>query len=567
MKTKILTVIIGCLVLVAACKKDGNLYKIMGMDSSQLQSSESSVVLTKATSTAKVLALTWKRSELSPSDTSVGLPTSVPKENIEASASSDFSNVIKITPTDVTFAFTGLSLNTLGKNLGFTSGVSTPMYFRISSGLGINTTPFYSNVVTVNITCYSLDMTIASIYTAPFAKRADSGFKLYAPKSDGEYHGFTSAAAWSNWFLLEDDGTYWGNVGADGKEFNLSNDTSSFWNFWYPGQGGCYYTTVSTTNKEWTATYIPALTVSGDVAGTMTFDKAAVKWYVSFTTTADNKTLTVKCDNASLYNKTTSTVDLSAVAKTLGFIPNADSTLSIDWSSASAGNITISKAGDYTLTFYLANPKAWTYQLKSGKTVVVKPLSKKLYLPGIGDGSGSWTFKNYLTLISETDSTYDGVINVDSPWGYEMTLDSGEWVNVYKKGSADGTLAFKGASNIPAPTAGINLINGDLKHLTYRQVAINQIYVVGLNDVWDFTSVVLTKTSLGVYTGTATITKKSSYGIQILVEKDNWTSLFGGSFASLSYKGSNITDDQSLVLGTYAITVDLLNKTCSFVKQ
>jgi len=37
------------------------------------------------------------------------------------------------------------------------------MYFRIRTSLGINTTPYYSGVVTVNVTCYSIDMSIGFV--------------------------------------------------------------------------------------------------------------------------------------------------------------------------------------------------------------------------------------------------------------------------------------------------------------------------------------------------------------------------------------------------------------------
>jgi starch-binding outer membrane protein SusE/F len=655
MKTKILT-FIYCLALISACKKDGNLIKVTGLDSSNLLASETSIILTKETAPSSVLALTWSKSDLSISDASMSIPSTVPQEILEVSATVGFDSISQIIPQSNTYAFTGAALNTLGKNLKLKAGTSSPLYFRIRTSLGVNTKPYYSDVVIVNITCYSIDMTPGFILDS---KKVDTGFKLYSPKSDGEYYGFTGAGAWYNWFLLEGDGTTWGNLGVDGNAFVASNDASTFWNFWYPGQSGCYYTTLSRTNKEWTATYIPSLTVSGDISATMTFDKAAVKWFVSFTTTAANQTVKVNCSTASLYNKTTSTVDAVAVAKTIGFIPHSDSTLTIDWNSASAGNITFSKAGDYTLTFFLANPKTWTYQIKTGKTVIAKPLSKKLYLPGIGDGSGSWTFKDYLTLTSETDSTYDGVIKVDSPWGYNMALDSGEWTNVYKMGSTAGTLAFKGASNITPPSAGLYLIHADLKKLTYSYTAITSLSYAGLNDNWtlaamtatsapgvysssvtintkspwgcklymngswdyfyggangvlsykasgfrDDTTIVagtydlianitkntyvflgdvvyisginddwsegasmtLSKTSTGVYSGTINITKTSSWGMTIQLDK-NWKRFYGGSFNSLTYLGGNIKDDQSLAVGTYTVTVDFINNKCSFVAQ
>jgi hypothetical protein len=652
MKTKIITLITCSLVLFLSCEKDGNLISVSGLKSSELMSSESSVVLTKETSSSNVLAITWSKSDLTISDPSMKIPGSVPKEILEASASNNFENAAEITPQGNIYAFTGVSLNTLAKNLGFAAGESTPLYFRVRSALGSNTEPFYSNVITVNVTCFSIDMTIGFILDKD---QADTGFKLYAPNSNGEYHGFTGVSAWYNWFLLEGDGTIWGNLGVDGNAFVLSSSTDH-WNFWYPGQSGCFFTTLSTANEEWTATYIPALSISGDIEAAMTFDKQAVKWYASFTTTADNAIIKVTGENAKLYNVSTSTDDAAAITKSIGFIPNSDSTISFEWNSGSATNITISKAGDYTLSLMLSDPARWTFRVSPGKTVVVEPISKFLYLPGIDDGiSGSWTFDNYLKLLSEDDSTFAGSVLVNSLWGYQMGLTSGDWANVYKMGSTEGTLSFKNGSNITAPGPGLYLIQADLKNLTYSHTAItslsyaglnddwnmvamdetsvpgvyastvtinsvspwgcklylnggwdnfyggadgvldfkgtgivddatigtgtfdlisdirsnsyvflgNEVYIGGLNDVWDFTSVVLTKASTGVYTGTATITAPSTWGIKIYLDQ-SWNRFFGGSFTDMKYLGANITDDQGLAAGTYNVTVDFINNTCTF---
>jgi hypothetical protein len=292
--------------------------------------------------------------------------------------------------------------------------------------------------------------------------------------------------------------------------------------------------------------------------------------------------------------------------------------------------------------------------------VVVEPISEYLYLPGIDDGiSGSWTFDNYLSLISEDDSTFAGAVQVNSLWGYQMGLASGDWENVYKMGASEGTLLYKSGSNITAPAPGLYLIKADLKNLTYSHTAItslsyagfnddwnmttmdptavngvysgavnitaasqwgfklylnggwddfyggangaltfkgpgitddaivaagnydliadirnneyaltgNNVYIGGLNDVWDFSSVVLNRTSAGVYSGTATITTTSSWGIKIFLYQDNWDIFYGGSFTSMKFTGDNIIDDKSLAPGTYNVTVNFILNTCTFEAQ
>lgn len=657
MKIKILAFTVCCLLLFTACEKDGNLITVSGLESSSLVTSESNIVLTQEVASANVLAFNWTNSELRISDASMKIPSSVPAVILEVSASEDFLSYTEIIPSGNIYSFTGAALNTLGKNMGFTSDKSSPLYFRINSALGKNTKSTYSNVVTINITCYTIDMSIGFILDK---EKAATGFTLYAPDSDGEYAGFTGTTAWGNWFLLEGDGTSWGNDndGTDGTPFLITSDENVHWNFWYPGFGGCYYSTLSTASKEWTATYIPSLTVSGDIDAEMTFDKQAVKWYVSFTTTTDNATVKVNCNSAKLYNLSTGTDDALAIAKTIGFIPGSNNALSFDWNSESASDFTFGAAGDYTLTFYLSDPKNLTYEITSGLVNIVDHISKYLYLPGIDDGiSGSWTFDNYLRLISEDDSTFAGAVLVNSLWGYEMTLEIDNWSDIYQMGATEGTLEFKSGNDITAPAPGLYLLQADLKNLTYSHTAItslsysglngdwsgltamnetyvsgvytsnvtistvsewgtklylnggwdylyggeegvltfngegitddatigtgtydfiadvrnssyvflgNEVYITGLNDVWDFTSVILSKISTGVYSGTAVITTTSSYGITIHIDQ-SWNRYFGGSFSSLSYLGSNITDDQSLATGTYNVTVDFINNTCSFV--
>jgi len=105
----------------------------------------------------------------------------------------------------------------------------------------------------------------------------------------------------------------------------------------------------------------------------------------------------------------------------------------------------------------------------------------------------------------------------------------------------------------------------NLRDQTYVLLG-NQVFITGLNDVWNFTSVVLARTAPGVYSGTAVISTRSPWGIRIHVDT-SWNRYFGGSFSSLVYRGDNITDDQALAPGTYTVTVDFINNSCTFVLQ
>ncbi|GAO30234.1 hypothetical protein JCM15548_12493 [Geofilum rubicundum JCM 15548] len=544
---------------------------------------------------------------------------------------------------------TGLTLNTLAKNMNMAPWESAPIYFRSKAALGQNTAPKYSEVISVDVTPFAIDMSKGFILNGD---KEETGHFLYSPESDGEYHGFMNATGWMGWYLREGDATTWGNLNVDGNEFVLFNDEENHWNMWFPGLGGAYYTTLSTNNGEWTATYIPTLTVEGDVTGEMTFNRTEVSWLISFTTTADHAQFTVS-GPAKFYDRTTGTVDAAAIDKDFAIIPGDEN--SIDYSfSDEATAFTVPTAGEYTLEIFLANPTNLNYTITSGAVVIEDPISEYLYLPGIDNGD-DWTFNNYLRLVSDMDSTFAGVVNIDSKWGYNMSLELNEWTEVYKMGATEGTLEFKGANNITAPDPGLYLMQADLKNLTYSHTAVsevhysglndqwdlmpmtetssvgtfaasvsieqpsewgikiylnnnwdlffggsegtlaysaegitddasvaagtydlianltqssyvflgNEVYITGLNNVWDYTSVVLTKAETGIYTGTATVSTASPDGFRIQLDQ-SWNRYYGGSFESLDYLGNNLTDDQSLAAGTYNVTINFITNTCSF---
>lgn len=103
---------------------------------------------------------------------------------------------------------------------------------------------------------------------------------------------------------------------------------------------------------------------------------------------------------------------------------------------------------------------------------------------------------------------YAGVADVNSPWGYQIAIEEGNWGDVYKLGEGDanaGTLAFNAENNIPAPDGGLYFFDVSLKALTYKLTAIgNEIYVAGLNKLkdedWTFEPLPATATG-GVYSG------------------------------------------------------------------
>lgn len=543
--------ILSILLLWASCEKEDDKITVSGHKSSQLTSTESDVVLSGENNATVVFSLVWDESKLTLSDASMDIPTGFPKIALQSSASTDFATFTESAKSINSQAFTGAELNTLAKNTGLQAGTASPLYFRVKSLLGNNLTPEYSNVISVNVTPFQIDMSILYILNKD---KNDTIANLYSATSNGEYGGFMAASAWMNLYFQEGDSKLWGNDGVSGTPFKTSSDVATMWNGWFPGLNGCYYVTLSTANSEWTSTYMPEITVGGDVTATLTFSVAQKLWSGEITTTTNNATITLS-SAANLYN--ISTGDASGVATTIAFVESGTGVLV---KSDVAGNITIPTAGLYTLKLDLNNPKHLIYTLTAGSDVPVEPEISNLYLSGIDDGvTGNWTFDNFIPKLA--DGTYAGVVYANSLWGYKM-YTAAAWGDYYTKGAADGSLLKNGEGNIPVPEAATYLVKADITALTYSMMKLGDvIYLSGLNDAWNFNTT-LAKTGNGVYSGTIVVTKKSAWGFKIYLESGNWDEVFGGSAGVVYYKGTGITEDAP---GTYTLTVDLIHNTYQMV--
>ena len=558
-KIKFFWGILFSLFLFTSCENDGEQLYLYGPEANQLVATSNNVVLSQENSNTILLSLTWNKSALTLSNPELDAPD-VLISSIQISTKEDFSsNMLEYVESNLSRSYTGADLNTIAKNLGLVPDIATPVYFRISSKTGNNMPPVYSNVVSVNITPFTIDMSLGFILDSG---KDDTGRTLASSESNGIYSGFVGASGWYNFFLKEGDGTIWGNTPVDGSDFNISSE-SDVWNMWFPGQSGCYYTIVNTVEKKWSALLLPTLTVSGDINGDMTFERANIKWTYVFTATAAG-TKTIKLSTTGKqYNTTTGTDDAAATDAPVAFAQEGGKIVL----AQTAGNLTVSipEAGEMTLTLDLSNPNEWKCEIVKGSSGPIE-INPYLYVPGIDDGiSGSWTFDNFLTLYDEDNLLYAGVINVNSLWGYSFNIEKDNWDDKYAFGEGDaynGTLVFKGSENIPAPDPGLYLIRASTNSLIYSLISIeDEIYVAGLNDDWSF--IPLAKISEGVFSGTVTITGASPWGFQIHTDQ-TWNNKFGGSEGKLYYQGSNITDDASLSPGDYQLTVDLIHLTYHF---
>ena len=553
------------LAVTMGCEKDGDKIYLYGHEDGNLTATEAKVVLSQEKNTELVLSLVWSKSTLSVSHPDMSTPD-IETIYVQASTQSDFSSSVVESPeSNLSRSYTGAELNTLAKNLNVVADVATPLYFRIRSSVGNNMESLYSNVVSVEVTSFDIDMSLGFILDS---KMEDTGLTLASPQSNGIYAGFMGATSWYNYYLMEGDGTVWGNDGVDGSAFLISSEDSK-WNFWFPGVGGCYFVEVNTVKKEWSALLVPTLNVSGAVVGELTFDRPNNRWYLVFDATKTG-TQTIRLQGTgNQYNYTTGADDDAVTIATNVAFSQENGSL-VFGNQAGDISVNIPATGEATLVLDLSNPNEWTCKVVSGSTEP-EPTIEYLYLPGIDDEiSGSWTFDNYLGLYDEDGKAYAGVVNVSSEWGYSIHIEKDNWSDKYVLGEGDaysGTLEWQGETNLPAPDPGLYLIDISLKELTYNLTAVgDKIFVSGLNDVWDFETSLNSTGIVGVYEGSITMTTASEWGFQIHTD-DSWNHKFGGSEGKLHYKGSNITDDASLEPGTYTLTVDLIHQTYTFTKK
>lgn len=552
------------LLSVTACEKDEDKIYLNSIEPGQLVASDDAVVLTQDRSADIVLSLAWSVDNLAVSDPSAGVPGGLMSMSLEASADEQFSTAVSTAVTSYSQAYTGSSLNALAQNAGVEPYSPTPVYFRLAARTGSNMQPVYTNTVAVTITSYEIDM--SHLYVLDNSQ-AETGMSLYSPQSDGHYEGFLGVSGWYNFFLREGDGRIWGAAPIDDNPFTLS-EAENKWNLWFPAPSGCYYVVADVNELYWTALSIPALTLTGDIAGTPEFDRTNNRWTLAFQA-AEAGTATIRLSaTGSLYNSTTATKDEAAVPTAVSFAQEGDAVVLAD--QPGDISVTIPSAGECTLILDLSDPTHWTASVQSGGTEeeTANPL---IYLPGVDDlTSGGWTFDNYLRLYDAATLSYAGAAAVNSEWGYQIALEVDNWNDIYTLGEGDayaGTLVFGAGNNLPAPEPGLYFMNVSIGALTYSLTPVQEVACCGFNDNWDLQSMTASDTP-GVYTATVEITAETPWGFQIILNGD-WNLSLGGGNGILVYQG---VDDVSNIPfsgenGTYLLTVDLVQATYTMTLQ
>lgn len=546
-----------------SCENDGDIIYTPGTDDITIAGNSSDIVLSIDALDALALTVYWNdNGTLTTSDPRVDAPVNTTQNTIELSGNADFSSSTNVSVNEGVYEhqFTCRELNGLLSKLGFEPGVKAPLYIRISGRIADNIDPKYSEVLTVNVTPYKIDTTIAQYLNA---NKEETGYILYSAENNHVYSGFIGAGAWENWWLKEGDGTIWGNDGVSGTAFVISSETSTSWNFWYPGFTGCYYTVVDTPKSEWSALYIPSLTVSGDLQGDMTYDRKVNQWTLHVSSNGGNVNLSIN-GTGMLYNAASGT-DAAAQTTEVGFGGDASALTFNPSGTGSSVTVTL-PAGETDLILDLNSPKGWTLTAGTAAPPAEKA-AELLWLAGHNDGiTGGWNFDSWLHLYNEDNLSYGGVLNINSLWGYKLYNEEGNWDSCWTMvdggNGFEGKLEANGNNNITAPDPGLYVMDVSLSSLTYRLTLINSVQYTGINDDWNLTPMTATEVP-GVYTATIEKRAESPYGVKVVIN-ENWDIAFGGGDGTLRLHQDGFDGDNDLANGTYTLTVNLCEGTYSY---
>lgn len=560
-----------CVLMAAAmltsCENDATIIYTSGGDDLTLNGG-GDIVLDANNLDALALTLYWNdNGTIATSDVKVAAPQYAVTNTLQFSSTQDFATTVDLIMENGVYSkqFNHKELNNILGRLGYAGGVKAPLYIRIKGVIASNITPQYSNVITMNVTPYVIDMTTGYVLSS---SKEDTGRTLASPNSDGIYTGFLGVTSWYNWYMQEGNSTIWGNDGVTWTAFMMSSSVSAtaYGNFWFPGSEGCYYTIVNTKTSQWSALFLPQLSVSGDINGDLTYDRKANAWRLVFTGKKGSANVKIS-GTGKQYNAATGTDDAATISTPAGFGGSADK-LTFG-TTASNISVNIPADGECTLKLDLSNPFAWVLSVTSGADNGSEEIAEHLFMSGIDDGiSGQWTFDNYLTLYNEENLGYGGVANVNSLWGYQFYTEAENWgsaIGMVEGGTATEGALVKGGANITAPAAGLYVMDVSLKAMTYKLFEVTSVGYAGLNDDWIEKPMTATATP-GVYTAEVVKSANTPWGVKILIN-NSWSIFFGGGKGTLRLYQEGFDGDNDLANGNYTLTVDLVKGTYSYTAR
>ena len=563
MKRNIFIKSIGLLLLLAlvSCNKDGDLVTVGRGDALTLDGSNN-IVLDPSNATGLALTLHWNDNhQLSTNYVDVLVPDGTISNRLQISRTADFASCYTLEMNNGVYQkqFTNAELNGELTKLGYEANKQEPMYVRVTSTTGPNIEPQCSNVMEFQVMTYHIDYTYGTAVSKD--KTTELGH-LYSPTENGIYTGFLALGGWGNWWLMENDGTTWGNTPVDGSVFNITN-TSDAWNLWSSGFNGCRYVTVNTKQKFWNEISIPSVTVSGDITGDMTFNKEKKQWTLVYTAESTSPvTLQFSSPDSKLYNTTTGDSEDQGISTPIYFTSAGIST-----TAPEAITLSAPQTGDCTVTIDLSGETP-AYSIEAGAAEGPEELSPILYVLG---NDNEYKYDQWIRLSDEDSKTYTGAVVIKNcKWGYYFSKELNDWTAINQDPETADKKLKVGGDNIPAPAEGLYVVSASLGWMSYWYemdgAQVTSVSYVGFNDNWDATEMTATETP-GVYTATVSITGDTPWGVQLYVN-GSWQYTFGTrADGTLTWNSKDNGNPAGIDgNGTYTFTVDICHGTYTFSK-
>lgn len=376
-----------------SCESDITKVYVDPRNDIKLYGGSEDIILKAENPEALALTLYWDFDfSLQTTDPELQAPINASDLTLQLSDSDNFSSVVELVVNkgDRSRQILCAELNAFLTRLNFSSEELSPLFIRIKSVLSANLEPAYSNLLSVHVKPYKLDMRSGKVLAAD---KSETEIILASPEENGIYTGFMGVAAWYNWWFLENNNMLWGNNGDTGVPFEASTN-ESHWNFWFPEDAGCYFVTLNTLENWWSALHIDSLEVGGDINGEMIYNSKTNQWTMMVDKPAGNYSVRISGKGA-LYNTTTDTYRAGAIIKDVAF-SSVDG--NIEFGEGEGADITVDLPGGETaLVLDLNNP--FEYIITTGEASDIPETHEDvLWLSGLDDGiSGEWNFNCYLT--------------------------------------------------------------------------------------------------------------------------------------------------------------------------
>jgi hypothetical protein len=350
--TKFLTLSSAALLLLSACKKDGNLVTSNGGKPGALTASSTTPVLAKGAinDTTAIIKFVFTKPDY-------GFSAAVTNTLQIDAAGDNWKNPMSVTLGNKVYSqsYSTASFNSLLLKLNLVGGLTSQVQVRIVHSISASVTPVYSNVVSLTVTPFNL---LSWVYVPGayegWGNPGAAEDSLISPTDNGIYSGIINFTAGNNQFLIVPVKGSWANKYATTAGAVTSGSSATYPteyvtgggnNFYAPTAAGQYLVTLDINAN--TLTIVPAdfYSVIGDAAqgwGTDVpmkyINDGNGNWSVT-TTLVSTGSFKVRQDDAWTYS---------------WGIPNAGSAgagVANTLNDTSNGNIPVPVSGSHTVTF------------------------------------------------------------------------------------------------------------------------------------------------------------------------------------------------------------------------